>query len=302
MLCVNGGLDLNENRVQNVANALVEAPSSTTSLPNPQRESQCPCNRLTAYNDIVLIIESTDDVKKENFDKWVSFGKETLAEMSIGLDAETEQQLGVLTYDGQVHEVAGLKTYRSKSEMLKADWAFSGGSGSNLAGAIDKGEDYLSTSSPDQRPTSRKVMLIFASTYYQDPNELDSPIDSARNFKENDGIIIVVGFGGLHGEVNATLRQVASAGYFLQIAALGANEDDDAVAKETIIQLLCAANCFCPGDFDDNTNKFVGASFSPLGIPNGGCFWDSTISPSLPIPDDDKTCAVLRYDQYQAVK
>ncbi|CAJ0951439.1 unnamed protein product, partial [Mesorhabditis belari] len=249
--------------------------------------NECSCEPTSLWNDLVVVIDRSNEIGEKDFDATVSAIKTILFGTSIGQRDENETQLGVVLYDLKAQLVADLTEYKNRDDMMKAKWPYSGGDGTNLADGLDMAIDILAA---DMRSASRQVILLITSVYHWQDG-FEDPIKAATGFKDDGGLIITLGIGGLHGKVNETLRNVSSPGFFIQLKSI--NSLTENTTRDEIYRLFCDANCFCPGQLDEITED----RFSPVSttqresVPDGGCFFDSSLPSSQILVE--RTCKTM---------
>ncbi|CAJ0951404.1 unnamed protein product, partial [Mesorhabditis belari] len=262
-----------------VDNSTTVRPSQVTALPTvpDDQASLCDCDITKSWNDIMILADASSAMGLDRFHELQAFVQSALSQATMGAN-NYQTQVGVITYNTGATMVANLDKYKNIDDFLFDDWGKTGSADTNILGAVDLAIDTLE--SPKHRPKSRKVMIIGASTYREGNYEF--PQNQTLTFKRNFGVIIVIGYGDIHGMGTEVLKQMASDGFYID-ATPGQFPDFKQLTK-----MICDANCFCPGQQQDGYFPVVrdGESW-----PSQGCYWDSTLTAIQPLVN--RTCSTL---------
>ncbi|CAJ0587166.1 unnamed protein product, partial [Mesorhabditis spiculigera] len=237
--------------------AMPTTPRPTGTAPTPT--SQCPCDITKSWNDVMVVYDGSNVLTDVKFQTMVVLLQSIISRLPISQAIGQNSRVGVISYAKNVRLIANLTKYNSPVDAIMDDWTRDNVEQTNIKAAIDLARDTFNN--PKQhRQNARKVIILAASTYREGT---DMPLSSASTFKDNGGVIIVIGYGDLKGEASQVLRQIASTGYFI-----------DATSKQPdfnqMNSLFCKANCFCPTPYSP-------VSSAATGEPTEGCQYVSKI-------------------------
>lgn len=154
-------------------------------------------------NDVVFVVDSSDNVGKDNFNKEIDFVKQTVNHWNVG---PTGMQVGLVTFGDTAQNQFYPNTYSSQADVLNAlgSAKFIGGK-ANTAEAIKIA--YENSFNPLRGGRSKSPHTIVLVTNSASSAK-DLTLLESKNAKDNGDIIYTVGIGGA---VDASeLSQVSS--------------------------------------------------------------------------------------------
>ncbi|CAJ0926813.1 unnamed protein product, partial [Mesorhabditis belari] len=281
--CYFFGLQLTGNKTNQVFNSTSDAvrndaifseysrtyPCATPSPP-PVAEV-CPCTIETSWNDVMILADGSNNMGSNRFTEMWGFMVSALGEATIGQQVAYQTRAGVVVYGNNATLFAPLNKYQSTDQFLSQMWPFKNEQGTNIQDAVLQA---VAEFQKNGRPKSRKVMIIGASTYREGSYKL--PLNDIQTFQLNQGVVIVIDYGNVDGQGAELLKQMASTGFYID-ATQGAPD------FSVLQKLLCNANCFCPGQGQDD--GYYPVSEANQDWPSGGCFWDSTLTSIKTVAD-----------------
>ncbi|CAJ0956729.1 unnamed protein product, partial [Mesorhabditis belari] len=238
---------------------------------SPPVTEVCPCTINKSWNDVMILADGSDNMGNDRFTQMWGFIVSALGEATIGQQIAYQTRVGVVVYGNNATLFAPLNKYQSTDQFLSEMWPFKNEQGTNILAAVLLAVDEFKRTG---RPKSRKVMIIGASTYREGSYKL--PLNDIETFQRNQGVVIVIDDGNANGQGSDLLQQMASKGFYID-ATQGA---PDFVVLQ---KLLCNANCFCPGQGQDD--GYYPVSEDNQAWPSGGCFWDSTLTSIKTVAD-----------------
>ncbi|CAJ0956000.1 unnamed protein product, partial [Mesorhabditis belari] len=248
----------------NTCNGAITTPMPTTVRPTgapttPVPVNYCPCTPSKIWNDIIIVYDGSNVLPQARFQTMITMLQSMIASLPISQQIGQYTRLGVISYASKVTQIANLTKYGSFIDAISDNWSRDNVEATNVKGGIDLARDWFD-STKQHRPNVRKVIILAASTYREG---FDTPITTANTFKDNGGVIMVIGYGDLKGESSDVLKQIASPGYFVDATNQQPN-------FTSILNLLCLSNCFCP-------DPYKAVSSAPTGEPAEGCYFLSDL-------------------------
>ncbi|CAJ0928718.1 unnamed protein product, partial [Mesorhabditis belari] len=240
--------------------------TTTPTIQPPVDGNLCDCDIAHSWNDVMILADSSSVMGVDRYHELEAFIQSAFTKATIGSE-KTKTRVGVITYSENATLVAPLDAFNTTLDFVYKQWPYLGGSGTNVLGALDMALDEFQNKG---RSTSRKVIILGASAYRE--GDYDSPLTQAQTFQRNFGVIIVIADGDIHGQGIAVLSQLATPGLLIN-ATTGLFPD-----FHDLTQMLCNANCFCPGQLQNQKSAYFQVTRDGESWPSRGCYWDSSLT------------------------
>uniref|UniRef100_A0A1I7UTE7 VWFA domain-containing protein n=2 Tax=Caenorhabditis tropicalis TaxID=1561998 RepID=A0A1I7UTE7_9PELO len=244
--------------------------------PSSYTDRQCGSDMPNLWLDVVAVVDNSKGMTLN-----MLTGVATVlvsifnlvANIGINPNNPRSTRIGLITYNENATLNADLNAYQSMDDLFSGVFgslsAVSSSRLSYLSNGLETARVLLKNQSfGTPRDHYRKVVIVFAASYYKGSSEWD-PIPAAQSLKD-DGVIVmtVASVWDATTEFMNDLASISSPGLVFDISA----QNDTEMIKSAVMM----ANCYCPNAYIQYRELFEDKSSTPYG----SCLHPNNVSTS----------------------
>ncbi|CAJ0609957.1 unnamed protein product [Cylicocyclus nassatus] len=212
---------------------------STTPNPRWYYEKECACTPSKLWLDVVIVIDNSLGMPKEELDKALTNLCKVFAQVTITQGEGHQSRVGVVTYGIKADARHNLTEFNSFHEFCNRIMKIrqTNATSSNLKEGLEKAKQMFRDGRPSGfRKNVKEVILIHASVYKQSHFEDAKPL--ADQMKISGKEIVVVAFDQRDNpRALMQIREIATEGFYYIY--------EEYYIFGDVQHALCTANCFC---------------------------------------------------------